>query len=528
MNTVDQRPIAVETGAPALRILVFPNTYRDSVELMRVAAQLEGVPGVTRAGVVMATPANQAVLADAGLLANEARAAGPNDLVVAIAGTDVGVEPASSLARQLLAGQAAPRHDRRGPTTPRTLAEATAAVRDSRLALISVPGTYASAEAFKALKRGLHVFMFSDNVPVEDEIALKHLARRKGLLMMGPDCGTAILDGIPLGFANAVRRGPISIVAASGTGLQQVACLVDRAGVGLSQAIGVGGRDLDERVGGPMMLAGIDRLAADSATRVLVLLSKPPAPSVANRVLDAARATGKPVIVNFLGAEADVRQDGNLVHVPTLEDAARWAIARVHDAGAPPTSSMTDQDRGWATEEARHFRPGQSRIRGLYSGGTLAKEATLLLRRLLPGRGEDIDVIDLGDDEFTVGRPHPMIDYRLRNTHIIEAGQDPRTAVILLDVVLGFGSHMDPAAELGPAIQQAHERAIAAGRSLCVVASVCGTQADPQVLSDQESRLLQAGVTLAPSNAQAARLAALLLQGAPSPSRRGEPQEVAP
>ncbi|HZO29399.1 MAG TPA: acyl-CoA synthetase FdrA [Chloroflexota bacterium] len=500
------------------RALVRRDTYRDSVELMRVAAQLEQLDGVTRAALLMGTPANRAIMAAAGLLQGDAESAGPNDLVVAVAASDEDAAQAAVVAAErLLASQPAAAATGSGADRPpaRTVAEAVAELPSASLAIISTPGAYATAEALKALKRGLHVFLFSDNVPAEDEIELKQLGRQKGLLVMGPDCGTAILDGVPLGFANAVRRGRIGLAGASGTGLQQVTCLIDRLGEGVSQAIGVGGHDLSEAVGGSMMLLGIERLAADPDTNVIVLISKPPAKRVARRVLDAARAARKPVVVNFLGGDPEQVRAAGAIPAATLEDAARLAVEvarRLVPVGAE-TEAIDDSLR--AAVEAAHagLLPGQRRVHGLYSGGTLCSEAGLILGSLLPRDG--FAVIDLGDDEYTVGRPHPMIDFRLRNEYVVASAEDPKTAVILLDVVLGYGSHPDPAGAIAPAIERATRIAADAGRTLTFVASVCGTEGDPQGLEVQEATLRTAGVLLAPSNAQAARLAARVVNGAP-------------
>jgi succinyl-CoA synthetase alpha subunit len=361
---------------------------------------------------------------------------------------------------------------------------------ESNLALVSVPGEYAAAEAAKALARGLHVMLFSDNVAVDDEVALKRDASARGLLVMGPDCGTAIIDGVPLAFANVVRRGPIGCVAASGTGLQQVTTLVDRLGLGVSQAIGTGGRDLSEAVGGITMLDGLKLLAADRDTRVIVLISKPPAPAVAERVIAAAARAPKPVVVNFIGATPAARGK-NLHFARTLEDAARAAVAlargRKPAKGAPmPRSAET-----------------RRRVCGLFSGGTFCYEAELILG------ADGHELIDLGDDQYTRGRPHPMIDHRLRNDRIVAAAKDPGVAVILLDIVLGYGAHPDPAAEMASALRAARK----ANRRVAFVGSVCGTQADPQGLARQEAALRKEGVLLAPSNAAAARMAAKLLAG---------------
>jgi succinyl-CoA synthetase alpha subunit len=491
-----------------VRQRVFRNAYRDSVELMRIAADIERLPGVIRAGLVMCTPANLAIVAEAGLDEGLDRDAGPNDMVVALAADDdAAAETAFERAATLMRGAAAEAAGEGQRFVPTTIAEAVAELPDLNLALVSTPGTYAAAEALKALKRGMHVFLFSDNVLVEDEIELKKLGVRKGLLVMGPDCGTAILDGVPLGFANAVRRGSVGLVGASGTGLQQVTCLLDAFGAGVSQAIGVGGRDLHEEVGGLMMLAGLERLMADPETDVVVLISKPPAPSVATKVLAAASAASKPVVVNFLGGDADAIRASGAHPATTFEEAAQTAAEL--SLGAPP--APLDEGSADSLAWAAGLVPGQDRIAGLYSGGSLASEAKVVLKSLLGAdAAAEHRIVDLGDDEYTVGRPHPMIDPRLRSEKIQEAGDDPRVAVILLDIVLGYASHPDPAGALIPAIRAAKETAAAEGRGLAVLASVCGTPGDPQGLAAQRTILADAGVHLAASNARAAHLAGLV------------------
>lgn len=495
-----------------VRQRVFRNAYRDSVELMRIAAEVERLPGVIRAGLVMCTPANLAIVAEAGLGRGLDPAAGPNDMVVALAANDDdAAEAAFERAATLMRGAAAEAAGEGQRFVPTTIAEAVADLPGANLALISTPGTYATAEALKALKRGMHVFLFSDNVSVEDEVELKQLGVRKGLLVMGPDCGTAILDGIPLAFANDVRRGGVGLVGASGTGLQQVTCLLDAFGAGVSQAIGVGGRDLHEEVGGLMMLAGLDLLVRDEGTDVVVLISKPPAPAVAAKVLAAASAASKPVVVNFLGGDPDAIRASGAHPAATFEEAAQTAASFSLGAAPPPL----DDDTADPAELVAALEPGQDRISGLYSGGSLASEAKVVLKGLLGAEVAAAQrIVDLGDDEYTVGRPHPMIDPRLRSEKIQEAGADPQVAVILLDIVLGYASHPDPAGALVPAIQAAREAARRGGRGLALVASVCGTQGDPQGLARQRAILADAGVHLAASNARAARLAGLVAQRA--------------
>jgi FdrA protein len=495
-----------------VRQRVFHNAYRDSVELMRIAAEIEALPGVLRAGLVMCTPANLAIVADAGLGKGLDPGAGPNDMVVALAARDEdAAEAAFERAAVLMRGAAAEAAGEGARFVPTTIGEALVDLPGANLALISTPGRYAGAEAMKALKRGLHVFLFSDNVSIEDEIELKQIGVRKGLLVMGPDCGTAILDGVPLGFANAVRRGGVGLVGASGTGLQEVTCLLDAFGAGISQAIGVGGRDLHDEVGGLMMLAGLERLAADERTEVVVLISKPPAPSVAARVLAAASAASKPVVVNFLGGDADAIRASGAHPATTFEEAAQTAAEL--SLGSPP-KPLDDVDADPA-ELAADLTRGQDRIAGLYSGGSLASEAKVILKGLLGAEVAALQrIVDLGDDEYTVGRPHPMIDPRLRSEQIEEAGDDPEVAVILLDIVLGYASHPDPAGALVPAIQAAREAARRGGRGLAVIASVCGTAHDPQGLTSQSAILADAGVLITASNARAARLAGLVAQRA--------------
>ncbi|HUS17735.1 MAG TPA: acyl-CoA synthetase FdrA [Chloroflexia bacterium] len=513
------------------RDLVKPNRYQDSVTLMGVAIQLRGLPGVEDASLMMGTVPNKELLSEAGLLTADGDAAGPNDLIVALRGDEAALAKAAEQVEPLLeAAGAGGTGTIAGPQVPHTLGAGLAALPDANLVLISTPGLYAAPEARKALQAGRHVMIFSDNVPVADEQALKAMAAQRGLLLMGPDCGTAILGGVPLGFANAVRRGSIGVVGASGTGMQEITTLVDRYGGGISAAIGTGSRDLSAAVGGVMTIMGLRALLADPQTAVVVVVSKPPHPDVAARVAEAASAATKPVVFAFLGADREHRllNRGNskLVHAATLEDAARQAVAlaggTVPEAVAPDPAVISAAAQG-RTPEKRY-------VRGLFSGGTFCYEAMLLLQPILGGIYSNTPLapewalpdahhstghtcLDLGADEFTVGRPHPMIDLTARAERLVAEAEDPTVAVLLLDVVLGYGAHPDPAGGLGPAIREA--RARAGGRPLAVVASICGTDADPQRLSEQRNTLRAAGVILAPSNAAAARLAAAIASATP-------------
>jgi FdrA protein len=490
--------------------LVRRSSYQDSVALLQVAREMEAVPGVRRAAALMGTPANLALLREAELLTEEGERAEPADLVLAVSADDeaaaraaLAVAEAALSPRALRAGAAAP---------PRSLDGALRLRPDATLALVSVPGAHAAAPTRAALRAGLDVMLFSDNVPLAAEVALKRMARDRGRLVMGPDCGSAILDGVPLGFANAVPRGRVAIAAASGTGLQEIACLIAAAGEGISHAIGVGGRDLSEEVGGLMMERALAALGADPRTEVICITGKPTGPSVVRRLAGWAMATAKPCVVHVPGMPAEAASSGAWHVAATLEDAAHAAVALAR--GDPPTAvefsrPAAEIRRILDAARARVAR-GRRFVRGVYAGGTLAWEAVAILSSGLPGvaptvagQGDGHRVVDLGEDAFTVGHPHPMIDGAFRRTWIAREARDPATAVLLLDVVLGHGAHPDPAGEILPALPQM-------GTGLVAVASVCGTDADPQNRAAQVRALEAAGVIVMPSNAQAARLAALI------------------
>lgn len=490
--------------------------YQDSVTLMRLAHDMEAVAGVARAAAMMGTPQNRALLRDAGLLTGEGETAGPTDLIVAVLADGASAAEAARAAAEAALAARRPTPGAGAPR-PRTLASALRTMPDATLALISVPGAYAGAEALKALRAGLHVLLFSDNVPLATERELKALARTRGLFLMGPDCGTAIVDGVPLGFANAVPRGRIGIAAASGTGLQEVACQVAAAGEGVSQAIGVGGRDLSDEIGGLMLEPALAALDADPDTRVVCVVGKPAGAATLGRLREWIGKLAKPCVAVFMGTAP--RGDEPWHGAATLEDAASAAVALARGA-APASVEFSAPAADIATlveNERRAMRDTQRFVRGLYAGGTLAYEALGILRARLAdvapgvaGGGEAHRVVDLGEEVFTVGRPHPMLDGTVRREWIEKEGAHPATAVLLLDVVLGYGAHGDPAGEVLPAIRRARRAAEAAGRHLAVVASVCGTEQDPQRRSAQVTALTDAGVIVMPSNAQAARLAALI------------------
>jgi succinyl-CoA synthetase alpha subunit len=494
--------------------------YFDSVTLMRVGKEITGLPGVIDAAVVMGTQSNKAILKSSGLLTAALNDASDTDLLVVVkADTEAAAQAALSAVDGLLK-KTASHATAGGESHPVSLVGAIEVIPGANLALISIAGRYAGDEAMRALENGLHVMLFSDNVPLEKEIALKKFARKRGLLVMGPDCGTAIINGVPLAFANVVSRGNVGIVAAAGTGLQEVSCIISNEGGGISQAIGTGGRDVKQEVGGIMFIEALKALARDERTRVVLLVSKPPHKDVLNRIEKAIKTIRKPVVTLFIGASA---QRGC---PSTLEEAALTAVALARGQTTEEAAHrLADRDGEIdriARREAGRRTKRQKYVRGLFSGGTFCAEAQILFSHMISnvysnapaGRAKQLKdslksqkntVIDLGEDEFTVGRPHPMIDYTLRNRRIPDEAADVETAVILLDVVLGYGANPDPAAELSSVIRQA-------SRGVSVVCSITGTDQDPQNRSRVEAALRKAGAVVMPSNAAACKLAGRIVQ----------------
>lgn len=524
-------------------------TYFDSITLMKLARALSEMAGIEEAAALMATPANLQLLTESGLapfagIADEP--AGSDVLIVVRASDEAHARAALDAAEAQLSSSTRqagdfPREtgEARHIRQPRSLEEASRAFPDARIAAISVPGMYAALEAQQALRAGLHVFLFSDNVSLEDEVALKRLGAGRGLLVMGPDCGTARLNGVGLGFVNVVPDGPVGIVGASGTGMQQVMCLLAQAGRGISQAIGCGGRDLSREVGGMTTLQGLRLLQEDAATRVIVLISKPPAPAVAEKVLAAAASGGKPIVAVFLGDDAvtwQAQYAGKITIAHTLTEAAQTAIALCSRATSAANQEQEGPLHTRVVLSSLNVMPPASGgnqppyLAALFSGGTLCEEAlhtwgerlgpvysnvplnpAWLWREGQKQRGHY--ALDLGADEYTRGRPHPMIDPEARLKYLRAAASDPEIGVILLDVVLGYCAHPDPAAIYAPLIEESRAQVGQNRRKLHYIISLCGTESDPQCLSRQRAALRAAGAEVYTSNAEAAARCLTLLTG---------------
>ena len=487
--------------------------------------------------VVMATTENKSILKNAGLYLDEFEKTTDADLIIVAEASDQQIiKKAMDKADELLCAFDKSSNDS-VDFLPKSLEGAIEQMPQANLALISVAGKYATSEAKKALANGLNVMLFSDNVSLEDEIELKKIGAKKGLLVMGPDCGTAIINGVPLAFANVVNRGNIGVVAASGTGLQSVTTLISNNGGGISQAVGTGGRDIKEQVGGTTFLQALAMLKSDPNTEVILLVSKPPHPSVLDKIGALVKTIDKKVVALFLGASSEQVESLGMIAADTLEEAAYLALehcgkfseAALCDFKANKLAEFEGLQQT-VIQLSRQLKPQQKYLRALFSGGTYSYEAQLLASSYLPDlysaapvegvnklkdvhRSEKHTIIDLGEDEFTAGRPHPMIDFSLRNQRIIQEAQDPSVAVILLDLVLGHGANLSPLDELVPTIEKAQDLCKQQSRLLPIICSVTGTDNDPQIKAQVVTALTKLQVVVAPSNAKALKLALSVLKG---------------
>jgi len=503
------------------------NAYYDSVTLMQVSRAVEESEFVRKAMISMGTEMNKELLKAAGLLNSLFSAAKPSDLIIAFeADEDGDIDKIYEIIDGKLNEKA--KDDKEEDIAPTSLSSAVKRYPELNLAVISVAGIYAASEVRKALNKNMNIMLFSDNITLDDEISLKKLAHEKGLLMMGPDCGTAIINSVGLCFANKVKTGDIGVVGASGTGTQEVTVLIDKMGGGVSQVIGTGGRDLSIEVGGIMMYDSLEALDRDEQTKVIVLISKPPVKEVVDKIVTRAHESSKKIVICFIGNDKNETVE-NIQYVSTLEDAAKAAVK------LSEKSEYKELEDSYDTEDLiKTLRPllseSQKYVRGLYCGGTVCDESAGIFEEVIPGEifsnvgkvkrlenssdSQMHSFIDLGDDEFTVGKPHPMIEPSLRNDRIVKEALDPETAIILFDVELGYGSHRDPAGEAANAVRKAKAELKKKDRNVIFVAYVLGTDNDLQGYDKQIEMLRSEDVIVASSNARAAKLCLALIGGA--------------
>ena len=495
-----------------LKTVIKKGSYHDSVILMLLTNQISTIEGVNKVSIMMGTPANKDIYRQSGLATPELEEAGANDLVIV---ADVDNESLlgtiENEMEEFFKKQSTVSDGKKEAESVKSWDKALEKLPDANLAVISIPGAYAALEADRALDEGLNVFMFSDNVSIEDEKALKLKAHEKGLAVMGPDCGTGIIQGVPIAFTNNVEKGSIGIIGASGTGIQELTTIIDRLGEGVTNAIGIGGRDLNESVGGITMLDMINAMEADNSVKVVIIVSKPPAKKVRDRISERLATFTKPVVTLFIGEKPEYHEE-NFYHTYTLDEAARLAVSLVKGEKIPEAVADVDKSQFFKAEENKT-------IKAYYSGGTLANEAAMLIKDAMDVKTPPVDidgymlqlngnvVVDLGDDAYTKGKPHPMIDPAKRIECMESAVDDESTGVILLDIMLGYGSHEDMAGALLPSILHLRKKAEDAGRKVFFVATVCGTRKDYQGYDEAVKKLQDAGVIVCENNKLACRTA---------------------
>ena len=490
-----------------LKTIIKKGNYHDSVVLMLLTNKISTMEGVSKVSIMMATPSNKDIYKESGMATPELLEAGSNDMAIVVETQDDIIDDVLKEVDEFFKSQSAKSNKKGESDTVISWDKALEKLPNANLAVISIPGIYAASEADRALDENLNVFMFSDNVKLEDEKRLKEKAHKKGLLVMGPDCGTGIIKGVPIAFTNNVTPGKIGIVGASGTGIQELTTIIDRLGEGVTNAIGTGGRDLSEHIGAITMIDSINAMEEDKDTEVVIVISKPPAEKVRNQVVERLRHFKKPVVTLFLGEKPEVHEE-NFYHAYTLDEAARIAVRLLRNEKVQRDKFKVNVDKNFSAKENKT-------IKGYYSGGTLAAEAAMMIRDILDlsvplGKQEGYMlntsghvVVDLGDDKYTQGKPHPMIDPAKRVECMKEAAKDESTGVILFDIVLGYGSHEDMAGSLLPAIKELQEKVKEAKRDLHFVTTICGTRKDYQNYDKQKKIMEDVGVIVCESNKQA-------------------------
>lgn len=489
------------------------NEYYDSVFLMGINNKIMKEPGVIQAAVLMGSNANKEVLKDLGFSNDSIKEASANDLVVGVIANS---QEVINGIKENLTTWLTNVKQKQAEIDIRSLREAIDTNPEANLVSISLPGEYAASEARRSLSEGLNVFLFSDNVSIEDELSLKYLAQEKNLLVMGPDCGSSIIGGIGLGFSNAIRQGSIGLIAAAGTGLQEFTCMVHNAGYGISHAIGTGGRDLTDAIGGLTTMAALDILENDEKTKVIVILSKPPGSKTLQSLSERIKTLRKPVVGCFIGAGKLIEWEGVAFKRASIINQA--VCLAIEEFGGEASESIRAD-----TQELKpdlNFSPDQKYLRGIFAGGTFCYQSQQILtdagykiysnaplnkadKLSHPDASMQHTLVDMGDEFYMVGRPHPMINGSQRAQRIIKEARDPQVAIILLDFILGYNSSMDPVGELAESILEAKKIAKNQGRQIEFVASMCGTDGDPQEMDLQVKILRDCGVKVFGSNASA-------------------------
>lgn len=512
-----------------IKTIVMPNCYMDSILILSVSREMMKLPTVHKAVVVMATDMNKTVVDEFGGMTPAVKSAGANDLILSLdCERDDVMKMAEEKVKEIAGGKAESSAGE-AQVEYRKLTAAKSAMPEANICIISLPSEYALDEAKTALANDMNLFIFSD-MDEDEELEIKQIAHEKGLFVMGPGAGTAVINGVSLGLMSKIRRGKVGIVAASGSGLQEVAVLVHNMGEGVSQAIGTGGHDLREKIGGIMFLQAIDYFTNDPETEVVVMVSKPPYPSVAKKIY-ANLPKNKPSVIFFLGGNAEEIKAAGAYAPKTLEEAAIMAVDLVNGR-TPADRDIVAEDKAallsLAAEQRVKLAPEQKYMRGLFCGGTHSEEAVTLLQEFVPNMHSNIafgkvdlledryqslenSLVDMGDEVFTKGKPHPVMDPSILVDRMIQEAHDKEVGVILFDLLYGHAIHPDPVGAMEDALREIQRIEREEGRHICVIASLCGTDIEPQNVAEQAARLKEYGVILQPSNAKAALLAGLIV-----------------
>ena len=506
--------------------IIRKNQYYDSVFLMGINNKISEVEGVNNSAVLMGTENNKKLLSEIGVSDQQIDNTTSNDLIVALVAVS---EDIIRLVLDDLDHWFEGGSDQQGELQLKTLDDGLSVKPGANLVVISVPGAYAFREALRALERGKNVFLFSDNVPISEELELKQYADKNGLLVMGPDCGTSIIGGIGIGFANKVRLGNIGVVGASGTGLQEFTSQIHNAGYGISDAIGTGGHDLSDDIGGITTLAALKALERDPDTQVITIISKPPGIDTLKHISNVVSSFSKPVIGCFLGLALDLSQDmQSIILARNIDEAVLLSINALGKHNAGLGMELEEEELSLLENEKKNLNKSQKYVRGVFAGGTFCYQAQQIFQDsgldvfsntpinkkwslIDSDKSKDHTLVDMGDDRYTVSRPHPMIDGAFRRERILEESKNPDVAVLLIDIILGFNASTDPVGDIIEAIIEAKQIARNRGDFLSVVASVCGTEEDLQDKGLQAEILERAGVIVFNSNAKAALFCTKLL-----------------
>lgn len=520
-------------------VLVKSNYYRDSLNLLKISDIMKrSSSGIVEAVVIMGTKTNKAVLVKLGFPSTKINQATESDLIIAIEAVDKGsVDSALRKVEELLHSDGSSDTSSSVSENPTDLDSALVSMSNANLALISIPGEYVKDLSIKLSNEGIHQQIFSDHVPLDDELTIKEYAAKKGVLVLGPGAGTSIINGKGIGFSNVLRKGPVGIIAAAGTGLQEVSSLLDQCDIGVKYGLGVGANDPKEKIGGLMMLEALKVLEELPDIEIMTIVSKPPSPRAKKKIIDYIVKNGKKkYVLAFLGGGHDdslpKSTKSKIVQVTTLASAVfavagltsnelyKQSLVRLHIEPEILQRSVAKEWKGFGQQ--------QKYIRALYTGGTFAYETQVILNGILKdlfsnaptGRTKKLpqsskskkhSILDLGEEEFTQGRPHPMIDPTIRRLRLVEESQDPEVGVVMMDFVLGYGSNPDPVGAVLNEIGQVKATARKSGRYLSIVTHVCGTKRDPQGYDESIRKLENAGALVFPTNALAAIASAQII-----------------